>query len=284
MTISALNKKNNLIQRIITGILGAALILFCVTCNQYTCLLLFLVIGFAAQLEFYQIIKKNGIRPLMISGLITGMLLHSYLFIDAWGLLPPYFILFIVLLVFFMFIAEIYKASDKSIENISTTLLGIVYIALPFSLIYYLAFYGETADEMITYKYHLILGILLLTWASDTGAYFTGKILGKHKLFKSISPGKTWEGTIGGGLLAIITGYVLSLFFHEIMRLDNWLIIAILTVIGANYGDLLESLIKRNLNIKDSGNIIPGHGGILDRFDGFIMAIPLVVIYFVHFV
>ncbi|MGV3539707.1 MAG: phosphatidate cytidylyltransferase, partial [Rufibacter sp.] len=148
--------------------------------------------------------------------------------------------------------------------------LGVFYIALPFTLLHVLAFLPGQ------YSWQIILGIMFLIWASDTGAYAAGKSFGKHKLFPRISPGKTWEGWVGGVVLSLVVAYVLSLFYQD-LALEHWLGMAVLVSIFGVLGDLVESMLKRSLGVKDSGTLIPGHGGILDRFDSLILVVPFLV-------
>jgi phosphatidate cytidylyltransferase len=171
------------------------------------------------------------------------------------------------------FLFALYKHKTRHpIISLGLTLLGLVYIAFPLSLVNVIAFKnGE-------YSYVLIIGVLLAQWANDTGAYLVGKTMGKTKLFESISPNKTWEGTIGGGLISIGVLYIYSLYFTEINNIE-WIGLAVIVSIFGSYGDLIESLFKRKLAIKDSGTFIPGHGGFLDRFDGLLFALPFVTAY-----
>jgi phosphatidate cytidylyltransferase len=163
--------------------------------------------------------------------------------------------------------------SEKPFSNIGLYLTGVLYIGVPY---YFLLDIG--IDETSTYEPYRIFGLLLLTWANDSWAYLIGSKFGKTPLFKRISPKKTWEGTLGGIALTIFTGYLLSLFFQE-WRVIDWIIIALIVGIFGTLGDLVESMLKRSLGIKDSGSILPGHGGLLDRFDGFMFMIPYVYIF-----
>jgi glutamate dehydrogenase (NAD(P)+) len=165
----------------------------------------------------------------------------------------------------------LYKKDEiKPFQTIAYSFLGIIYVALPFALLHFIAF------NNFTYHYEFVLGILFIIWANDIGAYAVGSLLGKHQLFKRISPKKTWEGSIGAALLAILVSYIIACYYTTWNNF-HWLIIGIITVIAGTYGDLVESLLKRNLKVKDSGSIIPGHGGFLDRFDSFLLVVPLVV-------
>ena len=134
------------------------------------------------------------------------------------------------------------------------------------------------AFRMGAFHPNIIFGLLLLTWANDTGAYLIGSQIGRTKLFPRISPKKTWEGSLGGVLVAFMTAYLLSLFFKDLV-LKDWLILAFLVSIFGSIGDLVESMLKRSLKIKDSGNLLPGHGGMLDRFDAFLFLLPFAAAY-----
>jgi phosphatidate cytidylyltransferase len=155
--------------------------------------------------------------------------------------------------------------------------LGIIYIALPFSLLVPIAFLNGT------YQGKLILGLFILMWTIDTGAYIFGKLFGKHKLFERVSPKKTWEGFIGGALVSIGGAFVMC-HFIGILAIQHWITIALLMIIFGTLGDLIESMFKRSVGMKDSGKILPGHGGILDRFDSLILAIPIIFAYLQLFV
>jgi phosphatidate cytidylyltransferase len=147
--------------------------------------------------------------------------------------------------------------------------MGIIYVSLPFSLLNISVFFKGT------YSYHVIMGTMLILWACDTGAYFSGKAFGRRKLFQRISPKKTWEGSIGGGILAVTVGILFSYIFTD-LPMWKWICISVIIVIAGTYGDLVESLFKRSINIKDSGKSIPGHGGFLDRFDSLLLSAPFI--------
>ena len=142
-------------------------------------------------------------------------------------------------------------------------------MAVPFSLLHVIAFCTGK------YQFELVTGILLLTWASDTGGYFAGTLFGKTKLFLRISPKKSWEGFVGGAILTLAIAFLISSYV-DILPLWKWMTIGILTVIAGTYGDLVESLFKRSINIKDSSESLPGHGGFLDRFDALLLSLPFI--------
>jgi phosphatidate cytidylyltransferase len=172
---------------------------------------------------------------------------------------------------------EMMKVSASFILDTSTILMGFIYAVIPFSLLVFLGKVNGDFDARLPFGFFLIL------WANDTGAYMVGKFFGKHKLLEAVSPKKTWEGLFGGMGSAIISGYFLySLMPNSFTRIE-WITIASIVAVFANIGDLIESQIKRIKGVKDSGKLLPGHGGVLDRFDGLLIAMPLVIIYLILF-
>jgi len=150
--------------------------------------------------------------------------------------------------------------------------MGIIYAIIPFTFFYALGFLGNS------FNFHVPLAFLIMLWSNDTGAYLSGYFFGRTKLFERHSPKKTWEGFVGGVLIAALAGYILSNFYHE-LSWDKWVIMAVLIGCFGTLGDLVESMFKRSINIKDSGGILPGHGGLLDRFDGLLLSAPIVYAY-----
>jgi phosphatidate cytidylyltransferase len=186
----------------------------------------------------------------------------------------PYLVTIIYLL-----ISELYLRHDDPIEDWAYTMLAQMYIALPFSLLNVLAF-TATPNGEITFNTLLPLSVFVFLWVNDTGAYCVGSLLGRHKLFPRISPGKSWEGSIGGAVFVLVAAWAISTYLDgEMLTLWAWLGLGLVVVIFGTWGDLVESLFKRTLGIKDSCNILPGHGGMLDRFDSSLLAIPAAVVY-----
>jgi phosphatidate cytidylyltransferase len=154
------------------------------------------------------------------------------------------------------------------------------YIALPFSLLNVLAF-NATSEGFVTFNTLLPLSVFIFLWVNDSGAYCVGSLIGRHKLFPRISPGKSWEGSIGGAVFVLAAAFAISYFLdkEQMLTMPAWLGLGLVVVVFGTWGDLVESLFKRTLGIKDSGNILPGHGGMLDRFDSSLLAIPAAVVY-----
>jgi phosphatidate cytidylyltransferase len=277
------SKQKNLIVRTITGILFVAvmvsgflnamamMLLFCIitglTLWEYTGL----VNNYVADTTVNRFISTVGGVYLLIavgawaSGIVTGF-----------AVLVPY-----ILTIIYLLISELYTKSANAVADWAYTMLGQLYIALPLALINILAF---PVQDIQYYDMYLPLSVFILLWCNDAGAYCVGSLIGKHKLFPRISPGKTWEGSIGGGVIAIIAAGIIGYLVNNsdaghLLNVWEWLGLAVIVVVFGTWGDLVESLFKRTIGIKDSGNILPGHGGMMDRFDSSLMAIPAAVIY-----
>nr|WP_121269979.1 phosphatidate cytidylyltransferase [Pedobacter schmidteae] len=260
--------------RAITAFFFTIVMLGSIFLGAYTFTFFYLILSLAALLEFFGMIKTAGIRPHRNIALFVAAII--FLTVAGYHLLQfeTKYMLLIVPLIFSIFISELYKKDKIPFSNISYTFIGFVYVTVPFCFFYALGFIQHQG----AYNFHLPLSFLLMLWASDTGAYLFGMKLGKTRLFERHSPKKSWEGFFGGMLTSVVVSYVISLFFIEI----NPFVLggmAVLVVSFGTLGDLVESMLKRSLNLKDSGNILPGHGGFLDRFDGLLIAAPVVYTY-----
>jgi len=194
--------------------------------------------------------------------------------------------------IIYMLIAELYLRQDDPIQDWAYTMLAQMYIALPFSLLNVLAF-TASPNGQVAFNTLLPLSVFIFLWVNDTGAYCVGSLLGRHKLFPRISPGKSWEGSIGGAVFVLLAAWGIgwldnmqvadmdhvSTLFMGMLSIPEWLGLGLVVVVFGTWGDLVESLFKRTLGIKDSGSILPGHGGMLDRFDSSLLAIPAAVVY-----
>ncbi len=237
-------------------------------------MLISLAIIIAGLYEFYKIFERAGKNPQKIAGIILGALVFILNYFIAIGFLRPQMLAIIIPIILYLFIAELYRKAAFPIENIAITILGIIYIAIPFSLFWHIGFRGN----INYYNPNLILGYFILIWTYDTTAYLVGMAFGKKKLFERISPKKSWEGAIGGFIFCILAAYLLSIFYKD-LKLSQWLIYGSLIAIFGTFGDLTESMLKRSYEIKDSGSLLPGHGGILDRFDALFLAVPAIYLY-----
>jgi len=275
---------SNFQARTITGLSMVFFLLFSLWYNHWLFAGIFLVVTILGLWEFFTLFSNGETRPQKIYGTISGSLLYLLLFLVystdlyilsvSWYFLP----VFAVMVIFFLsIIFEIYRKKPRPLNNIAITLTGILYVALPLALLNLLN--SPSAARFLGFPAFL-LGYFIFTWIYDTSAYLYGKPFGKHKFFERISPKKTWEGIIAGVVVTALAAVGFSFLVKEILITD-WLVLALLIVVFGTYGDLAESLFKRSLNIKDSGNILPGHGGILDRFDTIFISAPFVFLYFV---
>lgn len=288
-------KSSVFLTRTLTGILFVIVMVGGILYSPLTCALLFLVITALSVWEFTGLV--NAREDVQVNRFITtvaAVCLYLGFFGYAAGIAAtvPLFVPWLLSIIYLL-IAELYLQRESPLNNWAYSLMAQVYVALPFSLLPLLLF--QTPDmgteSLSRAGAYLILFIYIFLWCNDTGAYCTGSLFGRHKLFPSVSPGKTWEGSIGGGILTVAVALVIAFFGPATPAADGtgasvfglntwqWAGFALIVVIFGTWGDLVESLFKRRLGIKDSGHILPGHGGMLDRFDSSLLAIPAVVAY-----
>ncbi|MBB6609462.1 phosphatidate cytidylyltransferase [Pontibacter sp. Tf4] len=254
----------------IVGVLGAALFVGGIVVSEWTYFLLFLGLMLLGLFEFYKLAGAQSIKPNKFIGITLGAVLYVALFLIEEDLIGGELLYLTMPLLGLAFVLELYRKQPQPFTNIAFTLLGVLYVALPFGLLHKIAYLPQA------YTWQPVLGLMLLIWSSDTGAYIAGKNFGKNKLMERVSPGKTWEGWIGGSVLTLIVAFILSLYLQD-LAVYQWLGIGVIVSVFGVLGDLVESLLKRSLGVKDSGTLLPGHGGILDRFDSLIIAIPFIV-------
>ena len=272
--------KNNFIQRAVTGVLFVIVLVGCILYSPLSFGILFTIISVLSVHEFAQLVSKSS--EVSINKTITA-LGGAYLFLALMSFCTQQsvgarvFLPYLGLLLYMM-ITELYLKKKNPTGNWAYSMLSQLYVALPFALLNVLAFQNSPETGSVTYNPILPLSIFVFIWLSDTGAYCVGSLIGKNRLFERISPKKSWEGSIGGGIFSIASSLGFAHFF-PFMPGWQWVGLAIVVVIFGTWGDLTESLMKRQLGIKDSGNILPGHGGMLDRFDSALMAIPAAVVY-----
>lgn len=263
---------NNLVTRCISGAVFVSVIIGAMLLHHISFFLVFLAIAVMAIWEFYSLFSKSDIKPQKVYGTILGAIIFSITFIVNLNSSYESFSLIIIPLVFSIFIVELFRNKKNPISNIAYTVIGLLYIIVPFSIINYVVFLGGEYSGLI------LLGIFLMIWIYDSFAYVFGVTFGKHPLFKRVSPKKSWEGFLGGALVVLTSSFGMAKFITD-LSLISWFVIAAIIVIFGTFGDLIESLFKRSILIKDSGNIIPGHGGMLDRFDSVLIALPIIYTY-----
>ena len=274
-------KKKNLIIRSVTGVLFVA-IMVAGFLNVQAMTLLFALITGLTMWEYTGLVNEYAEDVCVNRFISTVAGVYLFLAVAGWvnGIVNGFMVLTPYLLtLLYLFISELYLKAENAIHDWAYTMLGQMYIALPFSLINILGALGGNGTKIMV----LPLCLFVFLWVNDSGAYLSGSLFGKHKLFPRISPGQTWEGSIGGGLLVIVAACVVAYVINgrnlTPEYLLMWVGLGVIVVFFGTWGDLVESLFKRTLGIKDSGNILPGHGGMLDRFDSSLLAIPAAVIY-----
>jgi len=273
----------NFIVRTITGIIFVAAVVTSFMKPEAMVLLFSIVTGMTIW-EFTGLVnERENVTVNRFICTVAGVyffLAMTYFCSDLYGgaaksvVFIPYLVTIVYLLV-----AELYLKQEDPIQDWAYTMLSQMYIALPFSLLNVLAF-NATTNGVVAFNTLLPLSIFVFLWANDSGAYCIGSLLGRHKLFPRISPGKSWEGSVGGAVVVLAVAFAISYYLDDRMLTTlEWLGLGLVVVVFGTWGDLVESLFKRTLGIKDSGHILPGHGGMLDRFDSSLLAIPAAVVY-----
>jgi phosphatidate cytidylyltransferase len=269
--------------RAITGFFFVIVMLGSVLLGQYVFGAFYLLLSSFTLYEFYKLVAQNTAKPDIIAGLANGVVVFAAfaLLITSDNMTLPVLLgykatrslLFLLPVTAVMiFIRQLFSRTAAPFNNIAYTCLGILLVVAPFTFFYALAFIKGG------YNFHFPISFLLLLWANDTGAYLVGRKFGKTKLFERHSPKKTWEGFIGGIAFGVVIALIIGHFYDD-LPWSQWVSIAILISCFGTLGDLVESMFKRSINVKDSGGILPGHGGLLDRFDGLLLAAPVVYAY-----
>lgn len=273
-------KIKNLITRTVTGIAFVAVLIGCILYNSITFTLLFAGVTTLSVREFCLIVNQRpDVRVNTAVCTISGVYLFMAISGFCTNLTPAGIFIPYLLSIIYLLISELYLKSEHALNNWAFTMMSQMYVALPFATLNVLAFHSEPTYSLgVTYNSLLPLSVFIFLWSSDTGAYCFGSLFGKRKLFPRISPNKSWEGSIGGGITAIIASLLMAQIDAS-LPVWQWMGLALVVVVFGTWGDLVESLLKRQMGIKDSGNILPGHGGMLDRFDSSLLAIPAAVIY-----
>lgn len=247
----------------------------------------FFITGFiillGTQYEYYLLIRGAGVRPQMVTGIIMGLSVYCLSTLVASGILAKDWFLLLIPVMSFTMIIELYRKQEKPFDSLAHTFFPVFYTAIPFSLFPFSAFGHTGLDSILShgdsvFSPGLIIGFFILLWAFDTGAYLVGMSIGRHRLMERISPKKSWEGFSGGLIIAAIAAWLLSGWLGVINK-TGWIVLSVIISIAGTYGDLTESMLKRSLGVKDSGTVMPGHGGFLDRFDSVLLSFPMVYLY-----
>lgn len=272
-----------LVTRTITGVFFVAALVGCMVWSEMSFALFFALIAGLGVWEFSVNVNRHAgaaVNPFIASmaavvlvltvGRCCSMQANYALFLPFVGTL------------LYLLISELYRKAENPLKNWAYAFAAQLYVALPLSMISLLSYHLDVENRLVVFDWFLPLSVFIFLWSSDSGAYLFGSAFSRYfpaKLFPRISPGKSWVGSIGGGVLTLIVAAVLWHFRPELLNLPQWLGLGLVVCVFGTWGDLVESLFKRQLGIKDSGNVLPGHGGILDRFDSALLAIPAAVIY-----
>jgi len=266
--------KANLKRRVLTGMFGGSLLLLSAL-HELSYLAVFVLIIFLSTREYFKILMNNGFRPNYNLGVFLSVIIFvtTYLYASKESLIGVHFVLVPILPL--VCLSALYSSNNnETLSNVSVTFFGILYISLPISLLNFIVF------NEYSYNSIYLMATLLFLWTSESAAYFGGSLFGRKKLFESVSPMKTWEGVISGLFANIILAYLIHQFvWTSFQTFTFWVLFSVVVLVSGIFGDLFESLLKRNFNLKDSGNKLPGHGGFLDRFDSFFFVIPYVYFY-----
>jgi len=264
---------NNLAKRTVVGVPGAAFMVFLIFYNEYSFAFLFFLITVLSMHEFYKRSTNELIQPQRWIGLAAGIFTFITIVSIKYtlNLDSQLLTLLLIPITFTIFILELYRKKQNPFLNIAFTLLGVIYIPVTMAMA---ALIGWSTTDGQFHPSNMF-GYFFILWAHDIGAYFAGKWWGKHKLFERISPKKTWEGTTGGVVFSFIVAHFIAMYCPGLTRME-WLSITVIILVTSTLGDLVESMFKRSISIKDSGTMLPGHGGMLDRFDGLFISVPFV--------
>jgi phosphatidate cytidylyltransferase len=269
------NKTSNLLIRTLTILVFAPLIIGILIWHPLAfsaVVYIFMIIGL---LEFYKLSHFHEIHPPRLAGIVAASALFILMTLTALMIIPAWYLVFLPLAVLLLFITELFRKRDNAVLNLAFGIFPLIYITLPVSMLIFLMSPVVTGNFP---HWHLLFGYLIILWSHDTFAYLTGISLGKHKLWERISPNKTMEGSLGGLIFAIMASIILSLFFTG-LSLWQWVIAAFIIAVTGTFGDFSESLLKRKFNVKDSGRVFPGHGGMLDRIDSLLFSAPAMFCY-----
>ncbi|MBC8045293.1 MAG: phosphatidate cytidylyltransferase [Fimbriimonadaceae bacterium] len=287
---------NNLTQRFITSVIGAAVLITGMVWNEYSLIIVLFLISVLVHWEYLRNVSKlkggsnsfEYILSLGIGTILFFFVVAPFFSIRFYNMANEFSFNIIVPLISFFFIYELFAKRDNSFINIGLNIIGMLYCVVPFAMLLSIPLYPITRikysnipEELVFVEgnpQYFVLGYFLIVWTYDVMAYFIGRGIGKHKLFERISPKKTWEGFIGGFIFSIGMAILVGQYL-EFLTIVNWITIAIIISIFGTLGDLIESMLKRSLQLKDSSNILPGHGGFLDRFDSTLIAAPFIWLY-----
>ena len=274
-----INLAGPVIQRLLTGVVIVTAISFLVLIGSTGLFILMILIHFFAIGEYRKLMEKAGIHMLKAWGQLAGGILIAWIWLVAARWVTSSLLFLTLPLLISVYIIELFRDRPKPFQNIAASLSGFIWISFPLALFMAIAFIPGNEQR---YQPFFVLGYFIILWSGDSGAFMFGKLMGKHKLFPRISPNKTWEGSMGGLILALLAGWM-NYHVWALMDLEQWLVLSLIINITGTFGDFSKSMLKRSVGVKDSGHILPGHGGVLDRFDSLIGSAPFVFIFLLYY-
>jgi phosphatidate cytidylyltransferase len=267
---------NSFITRTISGFFFVVILISCIYFYHTLLFSLLALLSFIGVYECNQLLKKTKNQFNWVFSFIPSIIFFLLITLSWKYTVDLKYYSLLILPFFLLLIFTLFSKVENPLNYVSSSFFGFLYVAIPFWCLYQLGFLSNSVTN--EYSPNIILGFFFVMWANDTGAYLTGKAFGKHKFFPRISPNKTWEGTIGGIVIGVIIAYY-NHFWFENLNVVNWIVVGFIITIFGTLGDLVESMFKRAAKVKDSGKIMPGHGGVLDRFDSTLLAAPMVWLY-----
>ena len=279
------NRFKEMAVRTASGVAMLLIFVGAVLWSPWSAKLLFAVIMFGGLVEFYNLCRKSGYKPMYVFGILASLSIFSCLAIPTvtnYGDDLLMLMLFALLVLFIMipalFVCEIWRKSETPIANVATTFMGVLYVALPMSLLMFVPSFLAPSKSP-EWNPWLLIAFMSIIWSNDVFAYLVGVTIGKHRMCERISPKKSWEGFVGGVVCAVGVAILFGYLFEA--NMIRWAIMGLIAAVTGVAGDLVESMFKREAGVKDSGKIMPGHGGFLDRFDALFISVPFVVLYLV---
>ncbi|MCU4173768.1 phosphatidate cytidylyltransferase [Carboxylicivirga sp. N1Y90] len=267
---------NNFLQRSLTGVIFVGSVVGTILFHPLAFFILCLLVSVLGMIEMKRLLERRYDRINLFASLLLGLSFQVLVFLDTQEIISNSWYIILMPMIWLPFVHELFKGGEHPFQRIALTLLLPVYIAIPLSFLYLSAWTDGTFNN------YFLIAFFAMVWCNDTGAYLVGVSIGRHKLYERISPKKTWEGFIGGVIFTALAAFVIFRL-TDIASLWVWIAAGLIVSVFGTLGDLIESMLKRNVDIKDSGAILPGHGGILDRFDAVLFAAPMVFALFILF-
>ncbi|MBR0073071.1 MAG: phosphatidate cytidylyltransferase [Bacteroidales bacterium] len=264
--------------RAVSGAVFLAVVIGAIFSGEYVYSTVFLFVAIMCLFEFFRALSQNGYLVKNTLGVVAGALVYCCITVAC--IFPQYSTLALLALplMFLLFLFQLWQHDERPFEAVGYTVLGVIYIAVPLAFTHLLA-KPSFIEGHTEYMPFVMLGVMTLQWTSDTFAYLTGISIGRHPLFARHSPKKSWEGFCGGFAFSVLAGFLIGTYFNTPFSVADWVVMGAIVPVTGTLGDLTESMFKRSMGLKDTGKIMPGHGGLLDRFDSLLMSTPFLLGY-----